>query len=206
MPENANNPEQRAAFLEDVAEFAAGRLSEERGAALLAAARRDPVIMQAVRQEKALESLLDLYEFPELPEGLEKRFWQRFHGEQVEIESLGGRGRLWLKIVGPVAAAVIVALGVIYFTPPSETPPPVDSAHVDVIEPDELSVDEPYIPMVAAELDVTERPEELKGETLKQLKLMDDMRLVALDELQEAEDARLMDDLDTLNQLEPHKD
>jgi len=35
---------------------------------------------------------------------------------------------------------------------------------------------------------------------------MDDMRLVALDDLQEAEDARLMDDLDTLNQLEPHKD
>ena len=109
--------EQRQAFLEDVAAFAAGELSEERGAALLAAARQDAVIMQALRSEEALDKLLELYEFPEMPEGLEKRFWQRFQREKFEDEPLAAGRAWWVRIAVPIAAAIVLAIGLVYLPP-----------------------------------------------------------------------------------------
>lgn len=204
---NHLTPEQRQAFLEDVAAFAAGELSEERAAALMAAARADAEIMQALRAEEALDKLLELYEYPELPEGIEGRFWQRFQQEKLEGESLTSGRVWWLKIAAPVAAAILLALGLIYL-PPSSTDPEPDKIGgnppaVDKSEP--LEEEDYVLPFVAAE-ETGEKPRDFKPEELKLLKAMDDARLQPLGDLQDPEDARLVDILETLETLEPQKD
>ena len=61
------------------------------------------------------------------------------------------------------------------------------------------------LPLLSVE-ETGEKPKELKAEELKLLKAMDDARLQPLGDLQDPEDARLIDDLDTLEGLEPQKD
>lgn len=199
--------EQRQAFLDDVAAFAAGELSEERGAALLAAARQDPVIMQALRAEEALDKLLELYEFPELPQGLAARFWERFQREKLEGEPLGASRAWWVRIALPVAAAIVLAIGLIYLPPWGQGNAPQEiggnPAPLDV--PDEETEDDYVLPLISVD-EPGEKPRELKADELRLLKAMDDARLQALGDLQDAEDARLMDTLDTLEGIEPHKD
>lgn len=210
MSDDLNNPidPQRQAFLDDIAEFAAGRLSEERAAALLAAARRDPLIMEALRREEALDALLELYEFPELPQGIEGRFWTRFQQEKLEQEGLaGGRGRFWLRVLGPVAAAVIIALGVFYFTPPSpQAPNTPGSEQAQIPDEGEMPELDPLMGLVVVEPEAVPRVEDLKPEQLKLLKIMDDPRLEALGRLEDADDARLLEDFEMLSELDPGKD
>lgn len=199
-------PEQRQAFLDDVAAFAAGELSEERGAALLAAARQDAVIMQALRSEEALDKLLDLYEFPEIPQGLEARFWQRFQRERIEGE-VGASRAWWVRIALPVAAAIVIAIGLVYLPPWREgnTPQEIGGNPPKVDAPDEDFDDDYVLPLISVE-ESGDKPRDLKADELKLLKAMDDARLQALGDLQDAEDARLIDTLDTLEGIEPHKD
>lgn len=210
MSDDLNNlsGQQRQAYLDDIAEFAAGRLSEERAAALLSAARRDPVIMQALRQEEALDGLLELYEFPELPQGLEGRFWARFQQEKLEQEGLAaGRGGFWLRVLGPVAAAAVIALGVVYFTPPSPQAPNTSGSEQAQLPDDGNGPDvDPLMELVVVEPEGVPRAEDLKPEQLKLLKAMDDPRLEALGRLEDAEDARLLEDFETLSELDPGKD
>jgi anti-sigma-K factor RskA len=205
---NQHTPEERQAFLEDVAAFAAGELSEERAAALMAAARVDATVMQALRGEEALDKLLELYEFPEMPVGIEKRFWERFQQEKIEGESIASGRTWWLKIATPIAAAILLALGLIYLPPTTETPDPgkVSGNPPGVEKNVETAEEEDYVlPFVAAE-ENSEKPRELKAEELKLLKAMDDARLQPLGDLQDPEDARLVDILDTLETLEPQRD
>ncbi|CAG0956173.1 hypothetical protein PLCT2_00480 [Planctomycetaceae bacterium] len=199
--------EQRQAFLEDVAAFAAGELSEERGAALLAAARQDAVIMQALRSEEALDKLLELYEFPEMPEGLEKRFWQRFQHEKIEDEPLAAGRAWWVRIAVPIAAAIVLAIGLVYLPPwnQSNTPEEIGGNPPKIEAPEEEQEEDFVLPLLSVE-ETGEKPKELKAEELKLLKAMDDARLQPLGDLQDPEDARLIDTLDTLEGIEPQKD
>ncbi|NUO17231.1 MAG: hypothetical protein HUU03_12400, partial [Planctomycetaceae bacterium] len=50
------------------------------------------------------------------------------------------------------------------------------------------------------------RVEDLKPEQLKLLKIMDDPRLEALGRLEDADDARLLEDFEMLSELDPGKD
>ncbi len=203
---NHLTPEQRQAFLEDVAAFAAGELSEERAAALLAAARVDATIMQALRAEEALDKLLELYEYPELPEGIEGRFWQRFQQEKLEGESLTSGRVWWLKLAAPIAAAILLAVGLIYLPSSNEPEPDKIGGNPPAIEKNEPVEEEDFVlPFVAAD-DNGEKPREFKPEELKLLKALDDARLQPLGDLQDPEDARLVDMLETLETLEPQKD
>jgi hypothetical protein len=204
---NPLTPEQRQAFLEDVAAFAAGELPEERAAALMAAARSDASIMQALRGEEALDKLLELYEFPALPDGIEKRFWQRFQQEKLEGEVLTSGRSWWLKIAAPIAAAILLTVGLIYLPPntQSNTPETVGENPPKVEAPDDEQEEDLVLPLLSVE-ETGEKPRELKAEELKLLKAMDDARLQALGDLQDPEDARLIDTLDTLETIEPQKD
>ncbi len=204
---NQHTPEQRQAFLEDVAAFAAGELPEDRAAALMAAARSDAAIMQALRAEEALDKLLELYEFPEMPVGIEKRFWQRFQQEKLEGEVLTSGRTWWLKIAAPVAAAILLAVGLIYLPPstPSNSPETVGENPPRVETPEDEQEEDLVLPLLSME-ETGEKPRELKAEELKLLKAMDDARLQALGDLQDPEDARLIDNFDTLETIEPQKD
>lgn len=192
---------------QDIADLALGKLSEERATALLAAARQDPNLMRALREEEALEKLLDLYEFPEIPKGLEKRFWERFQQEKLEGETLGSGRTWWLRIAAPVAAAILLAIGLIYLPPDTPTNDPVKVGGNPPVEtPVEPEAEEDLVlPLLGAD-EPSDKPRELKPEELKLLKAMDDARLQALGDLQDPEDVRLVDTLETLETIEPQKE
>ncbi len=65
---------------------------------------------------------------------------------------------------------------------------------------------DPLMGLVVVEPEAVPRVEDLKPEQLKLLKIMDDPRLEALGRLEDADDARLLEDFEMLSELDPGKD
>jgi hypothetical protein len=192
-------------YREDLPEFIRGRLDVARAQEILKAAEDDEVLRAAIESERSLERWLDYYEVPEAP-GLEGRFWQRFHEEKL----IGGKRSLWLmKLVGPLAAAVLVAIGVIVFVnngdegadPAGNTP--VADTETEAPALDVTFEDSEWDYLVGAPVPVGEngRGDKLDAEALATLRMLDNPAFVALDDLSQAEDLAVIDDLDLLTQL-----
>lgn len=188
---------------QDIAAFARGTLDPERARELLAAAEHDPQLKLAITQEQTLEQWLGFYDVPELSEGFQGRFWKRFHEGKVYGETAGSRGGLLLKLAGPIAAALLIGVGIFMFmngddSPPVTDPPETiaeddadDTAEVEFDEFDYLAHGEPA--------DKTDRALDL--EELRQLKLLADTAFSELERVQNPDDLGLIQDQDLLEQL-----
>jgi hypothetical protein len=192
-------------YREDLSDFIRGRLDVARAQEILKAAEDDEVLRAAIESERSLERWLDYYEVPEV-EGLEGRFWQRFHEEKL----IGGKRSLWLmKLVGPLAAAVLIAIGVIVFVNNGdEGADPADNTPVADTETEAPALDVTFEDsewdyLVGAPAPVGEnvRGDKLDAEALATLRTLDNPAFVALDDLSQPEDLAVIDDLDLLTQL-----
>lgn len=192
-------------FRADLAALVAGELPQSRVREVLAAIERDPALAGELAEEKALDRLLNFYEIPEPSAEFRKRFWTRFHNEKLLGSSgmlgsgVGRSSRLWLKLVGPIAAALVLTLGLIFWPREPQTPAKDGTA----LERDSGGVtpeDEEVAKIV-----FNKQPEEVSAagaDFLRRLKMMDDPRLAVLDGLQQAEDIKLAEQLDLLTDLD----
>jgi hypothetical protein len=187
-------------FREDIPEFIRGRLNAERAAALLKAAEDDEVLRAAIESERSLERWLDYYEVAE-PAGLEGRFWRRFHEEKV----VAGRRSLWLlKLAGPLAAAVLIAVGVILFINDEETPPPDPNPITVGNTDDSLEVtwdDVEFDILSGVPTEPDARGDKLDAEALATMRALDNPAFLALDDLAQPEDLAVIEDFDVLKQI-----
>lgn len=194
-------------YREDLPELIRGRLDPARAAEILEAAKGDETLRNALEQERSLERWLDYYEVAEPAQGFEGRFWRRFHEEQL-ADAASRRSTWLLKLVGPLAAAVLIAIGVIAFVDNGEDipePAPI-TAHTEDPKPVEVEVswddDEiTYITGVAEPITDPRRADKLSAEDLELMKALDNAAFLPLDDLDRPEDLAVIDDLDLLTKL-----
>ena len=197
-------------YREDLPEFIRGRLDSGRAAEILRAAEQDSELREAIEQERTLERWLEYYEVPELGEGFERRFWNRFHDEKVASST--GRGAWMFKLIGPLAAGVLIAVGIILFVGNDEQP--IDNGGSTAEVNDDAGVEdageEPVIEIEWDDSEFTyiaggETPVEQRGgldlETLELLKVLDDPAFLPLDELDRPDDMAVIDELELLTKL-----
>ena len=192
-------------YREDLPELIRGRLDPERAGEILAAAQHDEVLRGAIEGERTLERWLEYYEIPEVSEGFQARFWRQFHEEKV----VAGRRSVWLmRLVGPLAAAVLIAVGVILFVNNDTSPPINDTAQTDDAgegtdtgDPVEVVWEQDEIDYVIGGEDVTPTREKLSADDLELMRALDDSAFLPLDDFDRPEDVGVIDDLELLKQL-----
>ncbi|MCB9933928.1 MAG: hypothetical protein H6841_10955 [Planctomycetes bacterium] len=195
-------------YREDLPELIRGRLVPARAAEILEAAKHDETLRNALEQERSLERWLDYYEVAEPAQGFEGRFWRRFHEEQL-ADAASRRSAWLLKLVGPLAAAVLIAIGVIAFVDngDDEQGGGTDTAQSDGGEKapaPEVTWDEDefdYITGVTEPLVEPRRADKLSAEDLELMKALDNAAFLPLDDLDRPEDLAVIDDLDLLTKL-----
>ena len=187
-------------FRDDLPEFIRGKLDVARASELLKAAEDDEVLRAAIESERSLERWLDYYEVPE-PAGLESRFWRRFHDEKL----VGGKRSLWLlKLAGPLAAAVLIAIGVILFIDNDEPTTPEVTPIAETEDAPALEVtweDDEFDYITGGPTEPEGRGDKLDAEALATMRTLDNPAFIALDDLDRAEDLAVIDDLELLTQL-----
>ena len=186
-------------FHDDLAALIAGELPQTRVREILARAESDPVLARALAQEKSLDRLLNFYEVPEPSAALRKQFWTRFHSEKLLGQSgmvESSRGRLWLKLAGPIAAALVITLGLIFW-PNGRGQGPGLPDNTPVAENTDDGDDLIEVMYGSAPEDTSPNAEQLRH-----LKLLDDARLAALDAIQQPDDLKLIDQFDLLSELD----
>jgi hypothetical protein len=188
-------------FQEDIPAFVRGTLDAARAQELIAAAEQDDRLRTAIEQERTLEGWLAFYEVPEPSSGLSARFWKRFHHEQAFGEEGGRRSGLLLKLAGPLAAAVLIATGLVLFFKGDDPVAPADTKPDIVAEtPDEP--DDDFLVQFVWEPDAEPETEERPTlEELRLLKQLADPAYADLDKVPHPEDLLLIQDKELLTQL-----
>lgn len=199
-------------FAEDIPELVRGRLDPARAQEILRAAETDPELRRAIGSERQLERLLEAYDVPEPSAALEGAFWRRFHEARVMgDESVGTRSTAWLlKLVGPLAAGVLIAIGVVAFYNNSSQPEnePVKTSEDKPADPEgEVVLPEDDWDDLGYMAEAPERLEPGKNERLsvsdlEMLKKLDADGFLALDRIQQPEDLTLVDELELLKQID----
>lgn len=181
-------------FKDDLPALARGTLDPDRTRALLEAAKQDTQLKRAIEQERALEHWLEAYEVPEPSADLPARFWKRFH--QVRVQS-GGR---LLRLIGPAAAAILVAAGLWLFIQGDDTPPPADTPVVAEVEDDAVFFE--YLADPDAGADQSDQPTpQPTEEELALLKLLSDPAFAELDKVPHPDDLLLVQDHELVTEL-----
>lgn len=199
-------------FAEDIPELVRGRLDPARAQEILRAAETDPELRRAIGSERQLERLLEAYDVPEPSAALEGAFWRRFHEARVMgDESVGTRSTAWLlKLVGPLAAGVLIAIGVVAFynNPSQPENEPVKTSEDKPADPEgEVVLPEDDWDDLGYMAEAPERLEPGKNERLsvsdlEMLKKLDADGFLALDRIQQPEDLTLVDELELLKQID----
>ncbi|MDC1141547.1 hypothetical protein OAU50_00515 [Planctomycetota bacterium] len=197
-------------YRDDLPALVRGRLSPVREQEIRQAAEADPELARAIGEEQALEGFLDSLKTPEVSADFRQRFWKRFY---TTGEATGGVRASWVRLAGPIAAMLVLALGVYIFAfNGDETVPPNPIA-------DGTTEDEPILdttadeasPAAAAvqEIDfsfATDRPDDknrtLTLEELELLKALDRAEFVHLDSIDSSEDMALLEDLSLLLEID----
>lgn len=184
-------------YYEDLPLLARGKLPPERAAEILRAAQADPALRAAIESERALEEILDLYQPPEPSVTLQGRFWKRFHeGEAVS------RTGWWLKLAGPLAAGVLVTIGIIMFFRGDDAPVDTTPQAAEEDADDDAEIDWTDIESYAAGPQTAPEGRKLSAEDLALLRTLNDKAFLALDNVEQPEDLTLMDDLELLRALD----
>ena len=167
--------------------------------------------------ERRLDRLLSIYEVPEPPPGLERRFWQRFHKARMlgEAGLNDGHALRILRVLGPVAACLVIAFGVwMLVQPPPPTikpePQPIAEGNPDGnIESDPILAAAPTASPedTDAYMDVVvPRPkdERFRGLDLKKLQLLKELSKAEYADLNfgNPDDIPLIDDFKLLRDLD----
>lgn len=184
-------------YYDDLPLLARGKLPPARAAEILRAAESDAALRAAIDSERALEEVLALYEVPEPAATLEGRFWRRFHG----VDQAAGRGAWIFKLAGPLAAGVLITIGIIMFFRSDDAPvqPPV-AEQAEEIPDDEI--DWTTVETYAAGETAAPEPRKLSAEDLALMKQLDSEKFLALDRIGQAEDLNLAEDLELLKALD----
>jgi hypothetical protein len=188
-------------FQEDIPAFVRGTLDNARAQELMAAAEQDDRLRNAIEQERTLEGWLEFYEVPEPSSGLSARFWKRFHNEQAFGTESGGRSGLLLKLAGPLAAAVLIATGLVLFfkgDDPANPPNPKPDVVAETADDEEDDFLVQFMSEPDAEPETEERP---TLEELRLLKQLADPAYADLDKVPHPEDLLLIQDKELLTQL-----
>lgn len=191
-------------YHEDLPELIRGRLDAGRAGEILRAAEQDSELRAAIEQERSLERWLEYYEVPAPGEGFEGRFWRRFHNEKMDEST--GRAAWLFKLIGPLAAGVLIAVGIILFVNRDEPVQPAENTTAE--QPTEIE----EAPVLEVEWDDSEfeyiaggeQPDthgRLDLETLELLKALDDPAFLALDDLARPDDMAVINELELLAQL-----
>jgi hypothetical protein len=183
-------------YYDDLPLLARGKLPPARAAEILRAAESDAALRAAIDSERALEEVLALYEVPEPAGTLDGRFWRRFHG----VDQAAGRGTWIFKLAGPLAAGVLITIGIIMFFRGDDPPvqPPEAGQTADI--PDDAEID--WNDVVTYAADVAPEPRKLSDEDLALMKQLDNEKFLALDRIGQAEDLNLAEDLELLKALD----
>lgn len=194
-------------YKEDLPEFIRGRLDRDFAHEIAQAAETDTELREAIEEERALDRILALYEVPEPAEGFERRFWERFHESRTIGEHSGGAGWL-LKLAGPVAACVLIAIGVILFVKDDGQTPVNDTEKTAQTGPGDDAEDAPAVTWDESEFDYlagdavsADTTRDIDTATLEELKALDDARFSPLDNMERPEDLLVIDELDLLNEI-----
>lgn len=185
-------------YRQDLPEFISGRLDAKRAGEIAQLAETDAELRQAIESERALDSVLELYEVDGPGNGFEDRFWREFH----ESRTLGGGAGWLLKLAGPLAACVLLAIGAFLFMnlDSEETGAPLadsqDNAPAPVVE---VTWEESEFDYLGGDAPDTQR--RLDAETLSELKTLDDANFSPLDDMENPEDLLVIDNLELLNEL-----
>lgn len=191
-------------FNDDIPAFVRGALEPSRAQALLDAAQHDANLRRAIEQERTLEQWLEFYSVPEISPGFQGRFWKTFHQEKLYGES-AGRGGLLLKLIGPVAALLLVGVGIFMFLRDTDPPAsqPVDVAE-DVTEDPNDEIEFNEFEYLVAPDESDEKPArggELSVEELRLLKQLSDPAFSDLDRVGTPEDLDLIQERELLEKL-----
>lgn len=183
-----------------------GRLSPARGHEIHQAAETDPSLAKAIKEEYKLESFLATFDVPEMSSGFRKTFWKRFYTQQA------GRQSVWIRLIGPAAAILVLSLGAYLFMNGSSEDPQ-DSVESPVAiqdsdeKPDESTSgnNNTSAPSTSEEIDfefATDKPDDLRSsfalEELELLKQLHRSEFDHLDLLENSEDMALIDSLSLL--------
>lgn len=191
-------------FKDDIPAFVRGTLEPSRAQALLDAAQHDANLRRAIEQERTLEQWLEFYNVPEITPGFEGRFWKSFHQDKLYGET-AGRGGLLLKLIGPVAALLLVGVGIFMFLRDSEPPAsqPVDVAEdpADDVEDDIEFNEFEYLVAPDEPGEKPARGDELTLEELRLLKQLSDPAFADLDRVGTPEDLDLIQERELLEKL-----
>ena len=193
-------------FEQDLPAFVRGTLEPQRARDLLEAAEHDARLREAVEQERALEQWLELYEVPEPSDGLSARFWRRFHNEKAFGEEGSGRAVWLLKLAGPLAAAVLIAAGLILFLGREDGTGSKDNVAItNPGTPDDDVSDEEFInQFVEGEQESTQAQTDGDSIPLEELRLMKQLADPAFSELDlvpHPDDVPLIEDHELLKEL-----
>lgn len=191
-------------YRDDLTDFVRGRLDQARAAEILQAAQQDENLKAAIESERSLDRWLEYYELPELSDGFEGRFWRRFHAEKLDEATT--RSTWMFKLIGPLAAGVLIAIGVVLFvnnddapvTDPTTAETQETEDNAPIIETDWTDEEIQYITGGSTDEAKLDR---LGIEELELLKALDDAAFLPLDELERPEDLLLADDLSTIDKL-----
>jgi hypothetical protein len=196
----------------DLHDLVRGALPPERAREILQAAEHDEPLARAIAHERQLDAWLEQYEVPELPEGFEGRFWQRFQQEKLYGESAGRRW-FW-KAGGALAACLLLAVGALMFVNfDRDGATPSENRDIATVEEDtQEDTSHGVTDEVLYEWDEldylagVEAPRmfrfQLDAESLRLLKaLADDDRFAELDALRPGDEGLLRADLELLQQL-----
>ncbi|MBX3461309.1 MAG: hypothetical protein KF696_15295 [Planctomycetes bacterium] len=188
-------------FRDDLQAFVRGTLEPNRAQALLAAAQHDPELRKAIEQERTLEQWLDIYEVPELSPGFQGRFWKNFHERKLYGET-PGRSGLLLKLVGPVAALLLVGVGIFMFLRDGDAPAntPVEVAD-DAADSDAEEIEFNEFEYLVADEPAPARAEKPSLEELRLLRQLADPAFADLDRVGAPEDLDLIRERELLEKL-----
>lgn len=194
-------------FQEELPAFVRGQLSPAREQEIRTAAETDPQLAKAIHEEIQLESFLGSLRVPEISSDFRQQFWKRFYTENARAP--------WLRLAGPIAAVLVLSLGVYLFVYGNEDPKP-ETPIADTKEPEkepakksEKEVTPASSTEVVEEIDfsfISDRPDDQRRkfslEELEFLKQLNSSEFVHLDKIMNSEDMALITDLSLLLEID----
>lgn len=204
-------------YREELPLLVRGALPDARAREILAAAETDAELRHAIAEERALERVLDDYAVPAPSAGFEARFWQRFHtGKALGDEAVVGRGSRLLRLVGPLAAGLLIAAGLLVFYRGGPDAPPSPVAEGGNVPASNTAPETGSLPTVslpvedldemdylAGGLDLPERADKkLDAESLALMKRLDDKAFLDLDNIEHPDDIALVAELELLSGID----
>ncbi|MEE9312213.1 MAG: hypothetical protein V3V10_07335 [Planctomycetota bacterium] len=189
-------------FQEDLPAFVRGQLSPALEQEIRSAAETDPQLAKAIREEIQLDSFLGSLMVPEISSDFRQRFWKRFYTDNARMP--------WLRLAGPIAAVLVLSLGVYLFVYGNEDPKPATPiADIKEPTPEDKTPNAKEVTPAVEEIDfsfISDQPDDNKRkfslEELELLKQLNSSEFVHLDKVENSGDIALVGNLSLLLEID----